>query len=199
MKKLTVFLVIMLVASMVLSGCFLTDKLSSLKESFNKADNQTDDTQTPTVIIETPTTTPVVSGETKTVALYFADSTGEKLVLEERVIPKVVGIARTTMEELIKGPVQAGLEATLPTSCKLLDINIRPDGMAIVDFSGDLIKDLPASAQTERMAVYSIVNTLTQFPTVQEVELRIDGKRVDTLLGHVKWNEKLVRNASLIQ
>lgn len=199
MKKITVFLVIMLVASMVLSGCFLTDKLASLKQSFNKADNEEEDTTTPTVIIENPAETPVVSGETKTISLYFADETGEKLVLEERVIPKVVGIARAAMEELIKGPVQAGLKPTLPASCQLLDINIKPDGMAIVDFSGELIKDLPASAQTERMAVYSIVNTLTQFPTVQEVELRIDGKRVDTLLGHVKWNQKLLRNASLIK
>lgn len=198
MKRITIILVIMLVASMVLSGCFLTDKLSSLKQSFNKADNKTEDTPTPTVIIENPNATPVITGETKTIALYFTDATGQKLVLEERVVPKVVGIARATMEELIKGPAQAGLNATLPTSCKLLDINVRPDGMAVVDFSGDLIKDLPASAQTERMAVYSIVNTLTQFPTVQEVELRVDGKRVDTLLGHVKWNEKLIRNASLI-
>jgi hypothetical protein len=37
----------------------------------------------------------------------FTDSTGEKLVLEERVVPKVVGIARATMEELHQGPAQA--------------------------------------------------------------------------------------------
>lgn len=196
MKKTALLLAIVMLASVVLSGCFLTDKLASLKEGFNKSTPT--DTQTPTVVIEPPAA-PVVSGETRVVSLYFADEASQQLVLEERSIPKVVGIARATMEELIKGPTQAGLKPAVPTSTRLLDINVRQDGLAIVDFSGDLIKDLPASAMAEKLAVYSIVNTLTQFPTVDRVEMRVDGQNVDTLLGYEKLDQELVRNTSLIK
>ena len=121
------------------------------------------------------------------------------MVAEERKISKVTGIARATMEELIKGPTELGLKATLPVNTKLLDINIREDGLAIVDFSGDLIKELPTTATAEKLAVYSIVNTLSQFPTVQEVEMRIDGRNVDTLLGYVDLDQTLVQDTSMIK
>ncbi len=193
MKKLALVLLLAFFLTMVLSGCFLTDKFTALKQEFNE-----DTTQTPTVVIETPKTT-MASGELKTLTLYFTDEAGQKLVVEERNVEKATGIARSSMEELIKGPTQTGLKATLPASARLLDINIRPDGLAIVDFSGNLVKDLPVSATSEKLAVYSIVNTLTQFPTVSKVELRIDGKKVDTLLGYVKLNQDLVKNTSMIQ
>jgi len=197
-KRVALILIVIMAASILLTGCVLTDKLSSLKASFNKAD-KAPEANTPTVVIEPQDTTPTVVGEVRTVTLYFADSSESKLVAEERQVPKVEGIGRLTMEELIKGPTTAGLKPTLPASTKLLDINIRPDGLAIVDFSGDLIKDLPASAQAEKLAIYSIVNTLTQFPTVDKVEMRVDGKKVDTLLGYEKIDQNLVRNTSLIK
>lgn len=198
-KQVVLLLVFVLLTAVCSSGCFLTDKLASLKEGFNKGEEQiSSEEQQPTVLIETPQAVTNETGERKTIALYFKDETGN-LVLEERSIPKVVGIARATMEELIKGPTQPGLEATLPVSTQLLDINVRPDGLAIVDFSGDLVKELPASAAAENLAIYSIVNTLTQFPTVERVELRVDGQRVSTLLGYVEIDDNLVRDTSLIK
>ena len=199
MKKFALILTAVLLLSLFLSGCVLTDKLTSLKEGFNKEGLQNQSPTTPTVVIETQDSTPVLSEETKTVLLYFTDATGEKLIPEERSVPKVIGIARSSIEELIKGPAQAGLKGTLPVSAKLLDINVRQDGLCIVDFSKELIEELPVSAKSERLAVYSIVNTLTQFPTVERVEMRVAGKTVDTLLGYVKLNQNLVRNTSLIK
>jgi len=196
MKKVTLFLLVLLTASICLTGC--GGKISSLKQSLQDAENPPD-TTTPTVIIDSQDTMPTLSGEVRTVTLYFADSTEEKLVAEERQIAKVEGIGRACIEELIKGPEQAGLQSTLPATTQLLDINIKPDGLAIVDFNENLIKDLPATAKSEELAVYSIVNTLTQFPTVQKVEFRIEGKKVDTLLGHVKIEDNLTRNTSLIK
>jgi spore germination protein GerM len=199
MKKIALLLVIVLFSSVCLTGCFLTDKISSLKQGFNQEETLTDaEMQSPTVIIETPQNAITVNGETQTIALYFKDEAG-KLVLEERMIPKVEGIARSAMIELIKGPTQAGLEPTLPVSTELLDINIKTDGLAIVDFSGELITGLPTTEEAEKLAVYSIVNTLTQFASVEKVELRIDGQRVSTLLGYVEINQNLVRDTSLIK
>jgi len=199
MKRVALILIAALLISVVLSGCVLTDKLTALKQGFNKGQLPENKENLPTVVIETPETTPAADTETKTITLYFSDENGEKLVAEDRSVPKVIGIARASIEELIKGPTQAGLKATLPVAAKLLDINIRPDGLCIVDFSKELIDGLPVAAKNEKLAVYSIVNTLTQFPTVERVEMRIEGKNVDTLLGYVKLNENLVRNAALIK
>ncbi|MDD2212848.1 MAG: GerMN domain-containing protein [Clostridia bacterium] len=198
MKRTVLIVIISLIVCLVFSGCGLLNKV---RQDFDKSertakDNILDD---PVVLIETPGDMATVADETKLITLYFADPLENKLVAEEREIPKVTGIARATMEELIKGPVGLELKSTLPAKTKLLDINVREDGLAIVDFSDDLIKDLPTTATAENLAVYSIVNTLTQFPTVQEVEMRVDGRKVDTLLGHVQLEDNLVRNTSMIK
>lgn len=199
MKRTVLILSIIFIFCLVFSGCGLLNKV---KQDFNKGEKTAGEDSLfgePTVVIDTPGETVAVNNETKLITLYFADPLENKLVAEEREIPKVTGIARATMEELIKGPVGNELKATLPISTKLLDINVREDGLAIVDFSGELIKDLPATATAEKLAVYSIVNTLTQFPTVQEVEMRVDGRKVDTLLGHVQLDENLARDVSIIK
>lgn len=199
MKRASLILIVLLVLCLAFSGCGLLDKV---RQDFNNAEKVAEQNglfEEPTVIFETPEDVTSMTNETKLITLYFADPMENKLVAEEREIPKVTGIARATIQELIKGPLGANLEATLPASTTLLDINVREDGLAIVDFSGDLIRDLPATAIAEELAVYSIVNTLTQFPTVQEVEMRIDGRNVDTLLGYVEIEENLVRNTSIMK
>lgn len=201
MKKMAVTVIFALLFSCFFGGCGLLEKV---RQDFNKGDNlaeQTDlnDLNNPTILVETPDTTSAVTDEKTLVTLFFADPVDKKLVGEQREIAKVVGIARATMEELIKGPAGSGLQATLPASTKLLDINIKEDGLAIVDFSSDIIRDLPVTAEAEKLAVYSIVNTLAQFPTVQKVEMRVDGRTVDTLLGYVDFEEGLVKNTSIMK
>jgi germination protein M len=198
MKRTALILIISLIVCLVFSGCGL---LNRVKQDFDKSEGTLEDSvfDEPIVVMETPNDMATIANETKLITLYFADPLENKLVIEEREIPKVTGIARATMEELIKGPVGLELESTLPASTKLLDINVREDGLAIVDFSDDLIKDLPATATAEKLALYSIVNTLTQFPTVQEVEMRVEGKKIDTLLGHMQLEDNLTRDASIVK
>ncbi len=198
MKRTALILVLSLIGCLVFSGCGLLNKM---KQDFKQSEGVLEDSifDEPIVVMETPTDLATITNETKLITLYFADPLEEKLVVEEREIPKVTGIARATMEELIKGPLGLELESTLPASTKLLDINVREDGLAIVDFSSDLIKDLPATATAERLAVYSIVNTLTQFPTVQEVKMRVEGRTIDTLLGYMQIEDALVRDTSIVK
>ena len=76
-----------------------------------------------------------------------------------------------------------------PEGTKLLDINIKPEGVIIVDFNSKLTK--LSSEHQERLAVYSIVNTLGQFPAVQEVQILINGDKLDTLAGHIDISKPL--------
>lgn len=139
------------------------------------------------------------AGDMVTVKLYFSDMSGRYLVEEERAIPKVEGIGRATLEELIAGPSpESGLLPTIPVGTVLRDINVRPDGLAIVDFSRDLVDNFVGGSESERLVVYSIVNTLTQFPTVDRVRILVEGQEISTLAGHVETSEALAAAPDLV-
>jgi spore germination protein GerM len=104
------------------------------------------------------------------------------------------------MAELIAGPEEgSALLATIPGGTFLRDINVREDGVAVVDFSRGLISGHPGGSLGEMLTVYSIVNTLTQFPRVQSVQFLVEGRQVDTLAGHFSLVEPLSRDTSLIK
>ena len=139
-------------------------------------------------------------GETIEVVLYFADKEGKKLVPENRKIKKVEGLARATINELIKGPsTESDLLPTIPQGTVLKDINIKDDGLCIVDFNRKLIEKNSTGVIPEELTVYSIVNTLTQFPAVERVKFRIEGQNPDSI-GSVSLNDSpLMENSSLIK
>lgn len=178
----------------LVAGCGAKGTLGSLKERFGGQGGP---------VVEVPTNEaapPELGGtDTRTVLLYFSDPKGQQLVAEERAIPRVEGIGRRTLEELVRGPAaDSGLLPTIPAGTRLLDINIRPDGLARVDFSRELVENHRGGATAENLTVYSIVNTLTQFPTVDRVQILVEGKYVNTLAGVVNVSTALTRNENLI-
>ena len=127
----------------------------------------------PTVL---PTTAPVTpSADSRSIALYFADSTGKYLVKEQRLLPKTVSVARETVTQWLIGPTVKGtnLQALVPTTTVLLDIAIK-ESVIIVDLSKEFLQ--PNSKVSPEVALYGLVNTLTQFSTVKQVQIRIEGK-----------------------
>lgn len=212
MKKYIAISLVVLLSITVLGGCGLGDKISKLREEFRQNGNVQEEEpslEVPEVVIMpdgTTTLEPINSevlnekeGKTKTVTLYFTDETGEQLVAEKREIAKVEGIARASIEALLEGPNNQDLLPAIPTGTRLMDINIKEDGLAIVDFSSELVDNLENSSKKEKMAVYSIVNTLTEFPTVDRVEIRVAGKTVKTLKGKVKLDQDLFRDETIIK
>lgn len=118
---------------------------------------------------------PETSIEGKRVALYFADSSGKYLVKEDRVLPKTVSLARETVNQWLKGPAEKGTSelAEVSPTTKLLDINIK-DNVATVDLSQEFLQ--PKDKVSPEVVLYGLVNTLTQFSTIKEVQIRIEGK-----------------------
>ena len=136
------------------------------------------------------------STESKAIALYFADSTGKYLVKEERTLPKTVSMAKETVNQWIKGPAvkAATVQATVPAATRLLDINIK-DNIATVDLSKEFLQS-NAKVSSE-VVLYSLVNTLTQFSTIKEVDIRVEGKAI-TKYGTLDATH-LVNKASLVK
>lgn len=133
------------------------------------------------------------------ITLYFADSEGNGLSPEVRTIEKVEGIARAAMSELIEGPTAGnGLLPTIPQGTSLLDINVKSDGLCIVDFSSELLGEVSGELISDELMVYSIVNTLTEFPTVERVEFRIGGEAVNSLGDNISVTAPLYANPGLV-
>ena len=133
-----------------------------------------------------------------TIVLYFVNKEGY-LTAEKRVIPKTPGVARAAMNELIKGPTaQSGLYASIPPGTRLKDIKIE-DGLATVDFTESIQSKHPGGSAGESLTIGSIVNTLTQFPSVQEVQILVEGRVVETLAGHLDISKPLERQAEIIR
>ncbi len=200
-KNISLLLAVALLLGVALStsGCGVTKSLTSLKDRFAGKDS-TPVVEVPPPENQLPVSHQGFSGETIKVTLYFADSTGSYLVPEERNIPKVVGLARATIQELINGPMPgSGLLPTIPAGVVLKDINIKPDGLAIVDFNKQLMLNHPGGSTAEKLTVYSIVNTLTKFPTVDRVQFLVEGQYVKTIAGHVDVSTVMGRNESLIK
>lgn len=141
-------------------------------------------------------TTVTTSAESKTIVLYFADSTGKYLVKEQRTLPKTVSLARETVNQWLKGPAVTGTTAlaSVPTSTLLLDIAIK-ENVAVVDLSKEFLQ--PNSKVSQEVALYGLVNTLTQYSTIKQVQIRIEGKPL-TKYGTIDAT-MLVNKAGLVK
>lgn len=120
-------------------------------------------------------TTATTSANTIAISLYFADSTGKYLVKEQRMVPRTASLARETVTQWLKGPVvqETAGQASVPTTTALRDIAIK-DNVVIVDLSEEFLQ--PSSKVSPEVALYGLVNTLTQFSTIKQVQLRIEGQ-----------------------
>lgn len=126
--------------------------------------------------------------QTMSVAVYYLKITDndEYLVREVHQVEKTTEVATAALNELINGtPVTPGASRVLPSDTKILGIKIN-QGLAVVDFSADVLK-ANVGANGEALGIASIVDTLTEFPSIQKVSFTVDG-RVDKAMdwwGHV--------------
>ena len=132
----------------------------------------------------TPSTTasPGQSGPTVTYEVWF--TRGESLFVTKRTQPATVAVGSASLNAMLAGPNgaerAAGVGTTIPSGTKLLGLNIE-NGIATVDMSGTY--DDGGGSASERMRLAQAVYTITQFPTVQGVNFRLDGEPVEAFSG----------------
>ena len=127
--------------------------------------------------MESPEPDPVQEPpETMEVAVYYLKSANNEMYLVREVheVEKSEAPARAALNELINGtPTTEGAIKVLPTDTKILGIKID-QGLATVDFSSEVLQANVGSSG-EALGIASIVNTLTEFPSIQKVQLTVDG------------------------
>lgn len=191
--KLFMLLGVILLSALVLSGCGTLQTLVQKDGGTSPLADWIGGTGQETNI---PATSNL--GDGKAVSLYFPDSTGKALVKEERTIPKTLSLARETVNQWLRGPsVQGNTQAAVDPKTTLIDIAVK-DGVATVDLSREFTQVYGKVPQ--EVAVYGLVNTLTQFPTVKQVKLRIEGKALTKLgtldVTKLSYREGLVKSSA---
>ncbi len=130
--------------------------------------------------------------------LYFADESGERLESEYHSLTLAEDAAadRYVMEELLRGPYSPRLTSAVPQGTRLLSC-ATADGACTVDLSAEFYENRPDTALGARLAVYSIVNSLTALPQVDSVTLLVRGEPVEaygdlSLTEPLRWDGQTV-------
>lgn len=131
--------------------------------------------------------------------LYYANESGTGLVSTYRTVVYNSNIAleRLVVEEVIKGPNTDVVYPTLNEETRILSVTTR-DGTCYVNLDRNLLSD-PYDV-TSRVAIYSLVNSLTELSSVSSVQISVDGSTqenfMDTSLSNVFTQDlSLVENS----
>lgn len=138
------------------------------------------------------------SASTMDLQLYFASGDGRYLLPETRSVTfrEESELPEYLLRQLLEGPKSKGLSQAIPANTVLLDIGVT-DGVCVVELSAEFADNAPQSAQGERLAVFSIVNTLTQLDAIHTVIFLTEGTEL-TQYRYLNLSAGLVRDESLI-
>jgi germination protein M len=119
--------------------------------------------------------------DTKTVptTLYLKDANGYVAPVSVR-LPDEGSPAKAVLEAMTAGtPKPAGFKGWIPKGTTVRGMNVVADAkLAVVDFSKEF---LTYPKRDERHLVEAITYALTSFPTIAQVQLRVEGKTLDTM------------------
>jgi N-acetylmuramoyl-L-alanine amidase len=107
-------------------------------------------------------------------------------------------LAQTIVRELIGGPKSDSvLYRTIPPETRLLGLSIAGD-KAIVNFSREFITKHWGGSWSEELTIYSIVNSLTELPQIQRVQLLVEGESCVSIGGHVFLDQIFQRRDDVV-
>lgn len=132
------------------------------------------------------------------IKVYYPDENATGLVAVEKSIKDTDNKYQAAVEALMAGTEKKGLANVFPKKAKLLQVTVSGK-VAKVDFSRELQKNFVGGSTGEEMLVGSVVNTLTEFPEIQKVQILVDGQEVETLSGHMDLSQPLPRMTELLK
>ncbi|TYQ15923.1 UNVERIFIED_CONTAM: sporulation and spore germination protein [Acetivibrio alkalicellulosi] len=133
----------------------------------------------------------------KDIVLYFSDYQAEFMVGEIRSVEIEESIEKTIFEELKKGPESKELYSVIPEGTRLLSVNTE-DGICTLDLSQEFISNQPGGTAAESITINAIVNTFTELPDIDKVQLVIEGQ-IREVLVHQVIDKPIERNERVIK
>lgn len=132
--------------------------------------------------------------------VYRAAADGSEKLLPEKITMADNGISlpENALNTLITtAPKSDKMDNVVPENTRVLSLKVDKDGTAYADFSKEIAKRGQGS-YNEFMLTGAIVNTLTEFPEIKQVQILVEGKKVITLSGHMDVEDPLKRNTTLL-
>ncbi len=129
--------------------------------------------------------------------LYFANETGDKLVDAYRTVVynSNMPLERIVIEQVIQGPNGNFAHPTVNSASKVINVTTR-DRRCYVNLNSEFLHGQEGVlAQT---ALYSIVNSLCELPSIESVQISVDGNTDAVFMesiplsGSFRMNEEIV-------
>ena len=131
--------------------------------------------------------------------LYFANESGDKLVDAYRTVVynSNMPLERIVLEQVIQGPNGNFAYPTVNSETKVINVTTR-DRRCYINLNREFLNGQQGVlAQT---AIYSIVNSLCELPTIESVQISVDGNpdaifmESISLTGSFSMNREIVEN-----
>lgn len=128
---------------------------------------------------------------------YYADEEMRFLEAEtQNIIVARDDFRRYAIEELLHGPSGGGRNSAIPEGTRVLSVEMDGD-LCTVDLSEEFYSGRPDALAEARLAVYSIVNTLTESGNVSRVRITVEGEQVNDYCG-MDLSDMLYRTENII-
>lgn len=128
--------------------------------------------------------------------LYFADARGTRLIDTYRTVVYNSNVAqeRLVVEEVLKGPNTDVVYPTIDGNTQILSVTTR-DGICYVNLDRNFLTD-PYDV-TSQVAVYSLVNALTELSTVDAVQISVEGSTSESFMD-ISLQDVFRRDLSMV-
>jgi germination protein M len=126
---------------------------------------------------------PVEDVKKTEITAYYVDENGFVVPVNTE-IPWEEGIAKATLRSMVVGNdtekriSQSGLHGVLPEGTEIRGMSIK-DGVCRVDFSKNILNT--GSYKEEENMISAVTYALTEFPTIDKVELLVEGQILSSL------------------
>ena len=134
------------------------------------------------------------------IKVYYPDENGMNLVGVDRTIKLDDKNDKYTaaVKAVMIPPTEKKLTSVIPEKATLIEVKFM-DGTAFVNLDKNIKDGFAGGSTGEEFLIGSIVNTLTEFEEVKEVQFLINGQAVETLSGHMDLTEPIARMNDLIK
>ena len=190
MKRLTIVNICMiLIVAVFLTGCNLRSEDDTRIDEGENFQEKLIESEDKIYIDADPQPTEV------TITLYYKHEVADFLVPEQRNVYKdKQSLEQLVVEELLKGPQNFGKVMVMPSEVSVIDVT-RKGNTVFVNLSSEFMNDIDLNtipgkqnvseedkkdvlAEMKRLAVYSIVNSITDLEGGLQVKLLVDNRQL---------------------
>lgn len=135
--------------------------------------------------------------EEVTLKLYFANATGDGLIVTSRTkeYNTNISLEKLIVEELIKGPNAEGIYPTINPDTKVANVTVK-DNICYVNLDETFMTQI--YSVTPEVTIYSIVNSLVELTNVNKVQILLNGETSVTYREKYELTTYFERNLDIV-